>query len=576
MLAVCLLPSAAAAADPAAYSVRFRGVPQRGLERALRDASEAQALRQAPPPSPSLLELRGRDDVPRLLDVLRAEGYYTASVDVRLLGDDRSRRLVFDVVAGPRFRIGRVGVDTGAVRAPRPYDLGLDPGTPARAAYVLEAEQRLLAAVRGRGYPFPRVVERAYDADPTQALLHVRWRVDPGPAALFGGTSITGLARVSESYVRGVLDWRQGEPFDPARLDETRGKLTRSGLFSAVRLEEGDAVDATGALPIELALRERRRRTVSLGVGYTTDEGSGAQAAWEHRNLAGAAERLRVAGKWAEATRAAEASLAQPQFRRRDQVLIWDVRAAEDRPDAYESRNVRTGVTLTRELSPRWSSRVGAAFRYSVVDQLDDRDDFVLFSLPLALDWNSSNDELDPTRGGRVRADIVPFYDLVSGDIGFVRGQAVGQRYEALDRDRRWVVAGRVVAGAMFGAGRSTIPADERFYAGGGSSIRGYAYQSVGPRDGDDPLGGRSLLEASLELRARLTETLGLVAFADGGTAYAAAAPDFDEPVRWGAGLGFRYFTVVGPLRADVGVPLNPRPDLDRDYQVYISIGQAF
>lgn len=579
MLAACLMLAAdfaRGAEEPEAYRVRFRGVPGRRLERELRAASEAEALRRVPPPSPTFLDLRGRDDVPRLLDILRADGYYAAQVAVRELGEGRGRRLVFDVTAGPRFKIGAVDVQSGPVQAPSARELALAPGTPARAAYVLEAEQRLLDAVRRRGHPFPRVLNRDFRADATQALLHVHWQVEPGPTAVFGGTVVTGLTLLSESYVRGELEWQPGQRFDPARLEETRSKLTRSALFSSIRLDEADEVDGQGALQLRLALRERRRRTVAAGVGYTTDEGAGANATWEHRNVFGGAERLRAGATWAEATRAAELMFSRPQFRRRDQRLVYDARVAEDRPDAYRSRSARTALALERHWSGRLDTRVGTAFRYSEVDQRDESEDFMLASLPLAVDWNSSNDELDPTRGGRARADLEPFYDLNSANIGFVKSQAAGQRYVALDRERRWVVAARAAAGAMLGAGRSTIPADERFYAGGGSSIRGYAYQSVGPREGDDALGGRSLLESSLEMRARLSESAGVVAFVDGGTAYAAAVPDFDEPLRWGTGLGFRYYTALGPLRADAGVPLNPRPGIDRNYQIYISIGQSF
>jgi len=120
------------------------------------------------------------------------------------------------------------------------------------------------------------------------------------------------------------------------------------------------------------------------------------------------------------------------------------------------------------------------------------------------------------------------------------------------------------------------VPADERFYAGGGGSIRGYSYQSVGPLSGGDPVGGRSLLELSTELRLRLGERFGFVGFLDGGSAFGAAFPDFDEELLWGTGLGFRYFTAVGPLRLDFAVPLDRRHGIDDAFQVYISLGQAF
>jgi translocation and assembly module TamA len=566
--------AAGASEPPASYRVRFRGLPERGLRAACENASEAFALRDRPPPTAALLLRRGEQDVPRLLEVLRAEGYYSAAVSVRLV--DQDRRLVFEVTAGTPYHLGEVRIEAAPATAPAPEHIGLPAGERARARYVLDAEAQILQRIRQQGYPFPRVQARRVTHDPTNHLLHVTWSVEPGRSAVLGPTTVSGLARVRESYVRHALGWPEGSPFRPEVLDDARTRLMRSALFSTVRIEMPEAVPADGALPLRVDLKERRRRTVTLGVGYKTDEGAGGLAQWEHRNLFGGAERLHFSATVAEATRSARAQFTKPQFFDPRQDLLLEVRAAEDRPDAYVSRNVRTSALLAREWSPRLTGRAGVAFRYSVVDQLDEEDDFVLASLPAELDWNTSDDLLDPRRGARLLARAEPFYDLARGDMGFLKSRATVYRYQRLNRERTWLLAGRVSAGGIAGAGRTTIPADERFYAGGGSSIRGYAYQSVGPLQDDDPTGGRSLLETSLELRAQVSGSLGLVAFLDGGTAFAASVPDFDETIRWGAGVGVRYFTVVGPLRADVGVPLDPRSGIDRNYQLYVSIGQAF
>ena len=130
--------------------------------------------------------------------------------------------------------------------------------------------------------------------------------------------------------------------------------------------------------------------------------------------------------------------------------------------------------------------------------------------------------------------------------------------------------------GATSGAERDEIPADIRFYAGGGGSIRGYAYKSVGPRHENQPLGGRSVAGLSSELRMNVTDTMGFAAFVDGGGVFESSFPDFGETFRWGAGLGLRYLTPVGPLRLDIGVPLNRREGIDNSFQVYVSLGQAF
>ncbi len=121
----------------------------------------------------------------------------------------------------------------------------------------------------------------------------------------------------------------------------------------------------------------------------------------------------------------------------------------------------------------------------------------------------------------------------------------------------------------------ANVAADRRLYAGGAGSVRGYAYQNLGPRDGGgNNTGGRSAFLVSAEARYRLTDQLGVVAFVDAGNAYASTVPDFGD-IKVGVGAGVRYMTAVGPIRFDVAVPLQPRSG-DPAVAVYVGLGQAF
>ncbi len=542
----------------------------------LKENSEALDLRAHPPSSDGLLLARGERDRERLLEVFRSRGYYGVALAIRLAGSEEARRLIFDFTPGPRYCFGEINLIAQGVRVPTPRTIGLTPGQPARAAYALEAERNVLHEVRAQGYPFPQLIQRIYRADPTQALLHVTLEVDPGRRAVFGTTTVSGLVRVAESYVRGELAWKEGAVFDPVLVDDTRAALARPGLFSALALNLPDHVPADGTLPLTLALRERKRQTIAATVGYKTDEGAGVGSQWEHRNLFGGAERLRLKVNWAEQVQSAEAGYSKPHFAHTAQQLDLSLRVADEQPEAYDSRNVRTAAMLSRRWNARWSSQVGPALRFTRVDQLEERDEFLLFSLPAQATHDTSDDPLDGRRGHVVRADTEPFYDAMAGDVVFLKSAVRAQRYHSLNHDRTWVLAGRLAVGGIAWAGRSVLPADELFYAGGGTSIRGYAYQSVGPLEEGEPVGGRSLFESSLELRWQALGKLGVVTFMDGGSAFASAAPDFDEPLRWGTGAGLRYFTPIGPLRMDVGFPLDRRPEMDKSFQMYVSLGQAF
>jgi translocation and assembly module TamA len=572
---VIALGTAARADDPPAYRVRFRDAPERAVLRALRERCETYILRDRPPPTDGLLRQRAEQDLPVVRDALYAAGYYGADPRVEIV-TSAPRRVVFHLNPGPRYRLGEVvrvaeGVTMAGNRA-----MGWRRNMPARASALLEAEQEWLAHVRAQGFPTAKYSARRYTPDHERRRLHVRLEIDPGPPAVWGETAITGAARVREDFIRNELSLIPGEPYDPARLDESRARLMRLGLFSSVALAPGAAPDEEGRLPVELAVRERRPRTVAAGVRFTTDEGWGTRAEWEHRNLGGRAERLRLAADYGEALRALDARLAMPQFGLPRQRLLLSARAAEESPDAFDSRSLRSGAMLEREWRQVLWVRGGVAFRLSAVDQFEEDENYVFLSLPLETDWNTSGNPLDPRGGFRLFARAEPFFDVEERDRGFFKSTATLNRYQRLNRERTWILAGRATAGSIVGAGASRVPADERFYAGGGGSVRGYAYQSVGPLRDDEPLGGRSLLEVSGELRAQATESLGVVLFLDGGTAYEEHVPDFDEPFRWGAGVGLRYFTAVGPLRADFAFPLDRREGIDKSFQFYFSLGQAF
>ena len=218
----------------------------------------------------------------------------------------------------------------------------------------------------------------------------------------------------------------------------------------------------------------------------------------------------------------------------------------------------------------------GIGLRASRIDQLGERDRFNLFSIPLNLDWDRSNDILDPVRGGRLNVNLAPYYDVLDSDPHFLKGYLKYSHYYQIFSRPSFILAVRGGLGTISGANRADIPADLRFYTGGGGSIRGFAYQTVGPLENDKPLGGKSLLNISSEIRARLTESYGLVFFLDGGNVSQTALPDFEGKIRWGTGMGFRYYTPIGPLRIDIGFPLNRRKAIDDSFQIYLSLGQAF
>ncbi|MGE5838612.1 MAG: autotransporter assembly complex protein TamA, partial [Deltaproteobacteria bacterium] len=272
----------------------------------------------------------------------------------------------------------------------------------------------------------------------------------------------------------------------------------------------------------------------------------------------------------------AEGGYLKPFFLRKDQFLRLSSRLADDEPDAYSSRNLRSYSVVERNVTERLRVGGGLGFKVSKVTQLDEINRFTYLSLPLSMEYNGSDDPLDPTRGNRLGLKAEPYWDPFNDNPGFTKGYGRYRHYLQLSKDPSLVLAGGIGAGAIVGADSSAIPADERFYAGGGGSIRGYAYQSVGPLKNGVPVGGNYLVELSFEMRLKVSERIGVVGFLDGGNAFAEPDPDFGQGLLWGTGIGFRYYSPVGPFRLDIGFPLDRRPGLDDSFQVYVSLGQAF
>ncbi|HUW79793.1 MAG TPA: BamA/TamA family outer membrane protein, partial [Acidocella sp.] len=200
----------------------------------------------------------------------------------------------------------------------------------------------------------------------------------------------------------------------------------------------------------------------------------------------------------------------------------------------------------------------------------------VLASLPASVSFDSTGSLLDPEKGERLTFQAQPVFGTSGGLRAFLTLSGVASAYRALDADSKLVAAVRIRLGTILFAPESGVPADLRYYSGGGGSVRGFGYQRVGPRDAtDNPTGGRALGETSFELRYRAWTDIGVVGFVDAGTV--SASPYFADAgsPRVGAGLGLRYYTGFGPLRLDIGVPVNPLHG-DAPVQVYVSVGQAF
>jgi translocation and assembly module TamA len=604
--ALLLVVPPAWAADPQSYTVRFAATGERALDTALRRASELVALRRKAPVGPFGLVIRARQDVGRLETVLHSFGYYEGKVTIRLAGHDLSDRALVAalqkvpqgvsvaaevaVEPGPLFHLGHVTL-RGAVPAAARGRLGLAPGQPAIAAAVLAAGVRLERALQEEGYALAKVAPPIATERPEQHVLDIVFDVDKGRRATIGPIEIRGLKSIHQSFVRRRLLLHTGELYQPSKIEKARRDLAALGVFAGIAVHTGNRIGRNGEIPVIFDLEERPKHAVALTGAYSTDLGLSLSASWTDRNLFGNAERLTLSaagtGIYGTAVKGLgydlSAQFAKPDFLRRDQSLDADAALLKQDLQAYDQRAITAGLALGRVFSPRWSGRIGVSGEREAIAQEGVSRNYSLLALPLSAHYDGTgleNPLLDPTHGVRATLTATPTLSIGSRRHPFAILETSASTYLDLARfglapPGRSVFALRGLVGNIVGAGQFDVPPDQRFYAGGSATVRGFKYQSVGPRFADGaPIGGTAIDAATVEFRQRLFRDFGVVGFADAGQVAAGHIP-FAGTLRVGVGIGLRYYTPIGPIRLDVAVPVNRESGGD-SFELYLGLGQAF
>jgi translocation and assembly module TamA len=588
-------------AQPYTFEFTVTGA-DKDLTRAIENASALSRDRERPPPGTAGLIARGRGDYGRIVAALYSRGHYGGTVRITVQGapiegirpdvdlpDPVAVNVAVDV--GPLFRFGDIQID-GLPAEPITREdrraLNLDnwdfkEGAEARSGYILDTEGRITEVWRQRGYPKAGVPTREIVADHATNTVDVRLAVVPGPAANLGTVTVTGTERMDPEFTRWMTGIRPGEPYDPDTVRRARDRLLRLGVFSSVSVVEAETVGPDGILPLTFNLSERKRRLIGGGASYSTLEGAALQAYWMHRNLFGRAESLRFdaalthigAQDFGGLNYSAAVTFKKPGVFTPDTDMTLQVWGKREYLDTYESRSIGAKAGLEHHFTENLRGSTALNVEKSHVEDALGEHDYTIVSLPSDLDYDGRDNKLDPTEGWRALLHAEPFVDFEGSTVALI-GQGSLSTYRSFGERDRVVFAVRGALGSIVGGNElEDIPATRRFFLGGGGSIRGYEYRSVGPSIDGEVVGGLSFWEASAELRLKLTDTIGVVPFIDAGAAYEDSVPDFSENVKIGAGVGLRYYTSLGPIRLDVATPLNP-DEGDPSVAFYVGLGQAF
>ena len=502
---------------------------------------------------------------------LRAEGYYAAKIKVDL----QPERITYHVDSGPVYRVRNL-----TVKHPKHLEtlqdvITLKTGDPLRAEAVLAAKKSLATYVEDKFCLYRIDVDYRVAVEHQTHSADVTFIIEDSPAVRFGDINFIGLQSIDEDYLRARLPIKKDECYKPKRIDVTRLTLIQSNLLASVNAEVKSPEN--GAVPITLHVVERHHRRLSAGIGFESDEGFGVSASWEHRNLLGRAQNLTIDSHIAQNAETLSSRLTLPHFKRDNQSITFFADLEKDNTEAFDSKSGTLGSEISRRLYPHLRGLVGGEMTFSQVEEDGVNDNFALLSVSLSLEYDRRNDPLDPLSGWAASARVQPYWDAYDTGTKFLKSTLAASAYYTFEKFYwRPTLAIRAAAGSISGIDREQVPANVRFYTGGGGSVRGYSYQSLGPLTDKEPDGGLSFTELSIESRLRWDQHWGGVIFLDGGFSYEDNIPQFGRDLRWSTGVGLRYFTSFAPIRIDIALPLNKREDIDDSYKLYISIGQAF
>lgn len=551
------------------------------------------------------LTRRARQDTELLQQVLKVYGYYDAEVFQSTIGyaapaegsgpgpaiDLRKVGVRFDVRPGQRYTLSRISLgDIAAARDAEALQraFALAPGDPVNTDRIVAERDHLITALGEGGHAFAKVGEPDLAIDHALTTGELTVPVTTGGQYVIGQINSSLPDYLSSRHLSRIARFRPGDPYRRTRVDDLRQAILATGLVSSVTVTPREVAPAGDAKPgvadIDVTIAKAPQRTIAGLIGYSSGEGVRVEASWENRNFFPPEGLVRFRGVVGTREQLAGATYRRNNFLGRDQVLTADLYAQTRRTDAYNARTLSFATTFEKQTTLIFQKAWvwSAGFELLATSELPAaigsvRTTYFIGALPLRGAYDGSNDLLDPKRGVRVSLRVSPEISVQNGmKSSYVRAQLDASAYQPISSSV--VLAERVRLGTIPGTDVNSIAPSRRFYAGGGASVRGYAYQAVGPRDAlGNPSGGRSLSEFSLEARVKtglLGGAVSVVPFVDAGTVGTTASPTVNG-LKVGVGLGVRYQTSFGPIRIDLGTPLNPAKG-DSRLGVYVSLGQAF
>ncbi|KMS56914.1 autotransporter assembly complex protein TamA [Sphingobium cupriresistens] len=572
------------------YATSIEGFGKTGLEDEFR-AESALIDGKGKAETAAMVQARAQEDEKLATRLFYSQGYYDATALASLdQAGDGTLKAVISVTPGKRYKIGDIVINAGPTVPPGLVrdSLPLKTGDYIVATLVEGAEANIALKLPENGYPFAKVGDRDILLDPATVTGDYTLPVDTGPRGTFRKIITSGDKQAfGADHMEVIKRYKPGELYDSRKVDDLRKALVATSLFSSVSVEPVQTGEAgpDGTEYVDLAVEQEAGppRTLAGEAGYGTGQGFRAEATWTHRNLfppEGALIGGVIAGTQEQGV---SGTFRRSNAGKRDKTFQAGATLNHQKYDAYEAFTAGLNIGWARQSTPifqkRWTYSYGAEILLTneqvVIDPATadkTRRTYFIGGLPVQIGYDRSNDLLNPTKGFRANLRAEPEGSLQGNFSPYLRASFDLTGYYPVSDNL--VIAGRAKVGTITGVSRGDVAPSRRIYAGGGGSVRGFGYQELGPKDANnDPIGGRSVNEFAVEGRYRFGN-YGVVAFVDAGQVYESSMPQFSD-MRYGVGLGGRFYTNFGPFRADIAMPINRQPG-ESKFALYIGIGQAF
>jgi translocation and assembly module TamA len=577
--------------QPLEYAVHFIGLNDAEALKTVKSASFLTTLKNHPPTSLNALRFRVESGIPDMIKALHSHGYYEATVQIRIQEEEDEVLIFVMMLPGPAYLLSEFNVEAFSEGKPfdcpnlQPENLGLELGKPAITVQILDAEDKSISLLGECGHPLAKIESQEMIADYKTKTFAVNLKIEAGPLVKFGETSIKGSANVKKKLFENKIAWKTGEIYDTRLIDKTQQKLLDTGLFNSVIVAHDIKPDAQQELGMRIDATETKHHSVNVGASYETFFGPGLTFGWENRNISGLGRKLTLQGDVTARAHTGTGTFFVPDFWKVDQDYVFQAQSMQESILAYHEQSYSITNRIERRIGTKYRVSMGLkAERLFVTDSVENRP-FTLLEVPLYFRWSSANHLLNATRGATLEFKTIPSFNVSHGNWFYLYNSVIYMLYFPVIGGKPGkeflVLAQQIMVDSILSTNLDAVPVPKRVLGGSDQDLRGYRYHSVSPLRGHKPIGGRSGIFYTFETRFRVSRTIGLVPFFDFGSVYLTPLPNFHEKWYKSVGLGFRYFTFLGPLRLDVAFPLdrrreNRRKHIDPLYRILFSIGQTF